>query len=59
MFWGVVICDLTFIAVAYITNENNADNCNEAGLGPPQTPGESFVQQIRHQPTSSQICEFI
>ena len=25
MFWGVVICDLTFIAVAYITNENNAD----------------------------------
>ena len=25
MFWGVVICDLTFIAVAYITSENNAD----------------------------------
>ena len=25
MFWGVVICDLTFIAVANITNENNAD----------------------------------
>ena len=25
MFWGVVICNLTFIAVAYITNENNAD----------------------------------
>ena len=25
MFWGVVICDLTFITVAYITNENNAD----------------------------------
>ena len=25
MFLGVVICDLTFIAVAYITNENNAD----------------------------------
>jgi hypothetical protein len=25
MFWGVVICDLTFIAVAYISNENNAD----------------------------------
>ena len=25
MFLGVVICNLTFIAVAYITNENNAD----------------------------------
>ena len=25
MFWGVVICDLTFIAVAYMTNESNAD----------------------------------
>ena len=25
MFLGVVICDLMFIAVAYITNENNAD----------------------------------
>ena len=25
MFWGVVICNLTFIAVAYIINENNAD----------------------------------
>ena len=25
IFWGVVICNLTFIAVAYITNENNAD----------------------------------
>ena len=23
--WGVVICNLTFIAVAYVINENNAD----------------------------------
>ena len=25
IFWGVVICNLTFTAVAYIINENNAD----------------------------------
>ena len=25
MFWGVVICDLTFIAAAYMINESNAD----------------------------------
>ena len=25
MFWGVIICDLTFIICAYMINEKNAD----------------------------------
>ena len=42
IFWGVVICNLTFIIVAYVINENNADFLLAGYNTMPKKEKESF-----------------